>query len=591
MQREELFEIFAVERHGDDARRFRFDRMHIERGPLFEQRARRFFVTPVHKQRRMSWHDLRHAIDAACVRGRGVKLRGGDVAKVEKHGPVSGWRELHRMVITSAGMNRKHEQILIEIANESMTEHGLEPEFDAAVRRQLDQLHAPAYDDELRDMRDLPWCSIDNDDSRDLDQLTWAEDLGDGDIRMYVAVADVDALVRKDTPIDRHARTNTTSVYTAARIFPMLPEKLSTDLTSLNEGEDRVAMLIELTIREDGTVADSTVYRALVHNKAKLAYDRVAAWLDGEDDEPEKVTRVRGLAETLRLQDRVADKMRDVRHEHGALDLETIEARPVIEDGAVVDLRQARRNNARLLIEDFMIAANGATARFLVSKGFPSIRRVVRSPERWDRIERIAEQVGERLPPDPDPIALEAFLRRRKKADPTTFPDLSLSIVKAMGAGEYVVEEPGEKSIGHFGLAVKDYSHSTAPNRRYPDLITHRLVKAALAGKAAPYDIDELTELASHCTAQEDAANKVERHVRKAAAAMMLSNRIGERFDAIVTGASSKGTWVRIFHPPVEGKLVHGHEGLDIGDRVRVKLVDVNPDRGFIDFARHGRDR
>ncbi|HEX7809874.1 MAG TPA: RNB domain-containing ribonuclease [Thermoanaerobaculia bacterium] len=483
-------------------------------------------------------------------------------------------------------MNRKHEQVLVEIANESMTEHGLLPDFEAAVRRQVDAMHAPASDDDLRDMRDLPWCSIDNDDSRDLDQLTWAEDLGDGDIRMYVAVADVDALVRKDTPVDRHARHNTTSVYTAAKIYPMLPERLSTDLTSLNEGEDRVALVVELTVRNDGSVADSSVYRALVHNHAKLAYDRVASWFDGEDDVPAKAERVRGLPETLKLQDAVADRMRDLRHENGALDLETIEARPVFQDGVVVDLRQARRNNARMLIEDFMIAANGAMARFLASKGFPSIRRVVRSPERWDRIERIAEEVGERLPPEPDAVALESFLRRRKKADPIRFPDLSLSIVKAMGAGEYVVEEPGDKSLGHFGLAVKDYTHSTAPNRRYPDLITHRLVKAALAGKPAPYDVDELAQLATHCTDQEDAANKVERHVRKAAAAMMLSNRIGERFDGIVTGASAKGTWVRIFQPPIEGKLVHGHEGLDIGDRVRVKLIGANPDRGFIDFVR-----
>lgn len=483
-------------------------------------------------------------------------------------------------------MNRKHEQLLVEIANEAMVERGLEPDYDDAAERQLAGIHAPAFDDSLRDMRDLPWCSIDNDDSRDLDQLTWAEDLGDGDTRLYIAVADVDALVRKDTPIDRHARANTTSIYTAAKIFAMLPEKLSTDLTSLNEGEDRVAMVIELTVRDDGAIADSTVYRALVHNKAKLAYDRVAAWFDGEDDEPEKVKAVRGLAATLKLQDRVADKMREVRHQNGALDLETIEARPVIRDGVVVDLAQSRRNNARMLIEDCMIAANGATARFLASKNFPSIRRVVRSPERWDRIERIAEEAGDRLPPDPDPVALEQFLLRRKKADPTRFPDLSLSIVKAMGAGEYVVEEPGDKSIGHFGLAVKDYTHSTAPNRRYPDLITQRLVKAALAGKPAPYDIEELAELAAHCTTQEDAANKVERQVRKAASAMMLSNRVGDRFDGIVTGASAKGTWVRIFHPPVEGKLVHGHQGLDIGDRVHVKLVGVDPERGFIDFVR-----
>lgn len=491
------------------------------------------------------------------------------------------------MVITSADMNRKHEEVLNEIARQAMIDQGLDPDFDKEVRQQLDGLRAPAAPDDssIRDLREYGWCSIDNDDSRDLDQLTWGEQAG-GKVKIYIAVADVDALVKKDTPIDRHARQNTTSVYTAARIFPMLPEKLSTDLTSLNEGEDRVSLVIELTLNDDGTIAAEDVYRALVHNHAKLAYDRVAAWLDGKDDEPEKVSRVKGLAESLRLQDRAADSMRELRHEQGALDLETIEAKPVIVDGQVVDLRQSQRNNARLLIEDFMIAANGVTARALAKHGFASIRRVVRSPERWDRIERIAEEAGDRLPPEPDARALEEFLRRRKKADPVTFPDLSLSIVKAMGAGEYVVEEPGDKPAGHFGLAVKDYTHSTAPNRRYPDLITHRLVKSALAGQPAPYSIDELDELAAHCSKQEDAANKVERLVRKSAAAYMLQNRIGESFDGIVTGASAKGTWVRIFHPPIEGKVVRGAQGLDIGDRTRVKLLGVDVDRGFIDFGR-----
>jgi VacB/RNase II family 3'-5' exoribonuclease len=483
-------------------------------------------------------------------------------------------------------MNRKHEELLDEIAHEAMLERGLKPQFDAAVMNQLEDIHAPARGEELKDLRELPWCSIDNDDSRDLDQLTWAEDRGDGDVRILIAVADVDALVRKGTPIDKHARHNTTSVYTAAKVFSMLPEKLSTDLTSLNPGEDRVAVVIEMTVHEDGSIANGDVYRGLVHNHAKLAYDDVAAWLDGDGDEPEAMRRVPGLAETIRLQDQVADRMRDLRHQNGALDLETIEARPVIRDGKVVDLRQSKRNNARLLIEDFMIAANGVTARFLAAHKLPSIRRVVRSPERWDRIERIAEELGDRLPPEPDPVALEQFLKRRKKIDPMRFPDLSLSIVKAMGAGEYVVEEPGDTPAGHFGLAVKDYTHSTAPNRRYPDLITHRLVKCALDARKPAYSVDELAELAEHCTNQEDAANKVERTVRKAAAACMLSGREGEHFDGVVTGASQKGTWVRIFRPPIEGKVVRGWDGLDIGDRVRVKLLEVDVDRGFIDFGR-----
>ena len=470
-----------------------------------------------------------------------------------------------------------------------MIDKGLEPDLPREARAQLDTIQGAAREDgdaSIRDMRALPWCSIDNDDSRDLDQLTYGEETGDGQARIYIAVADVDPLVRKDTPIDRHAQQNTTSVYTAAQVFPMLPEKLSTDFTSLNEEEDRLAVVIEMVVNlKDGEVAEGDVYRARVRNKAKLVYDDVAAWLDGEAAEPEKVPTIRGLEETLRLQDRVADRMRLTRHLRGALDLETIEARPVIRDGKVIELRQAKRNNARLLIEDFMIAANGATARFLERHEFPSIRRVVRSPERWDRIEKIAEELGERLPPEPDAPALEQFLQRRRKADPTTFPDLSLAIVKAMGAGEYVVERVGEDSIGHFGLAVKDYTHSTAPNRRYPDLITHRLVKAALAGQPCPYTEAELDALATHCTKQEDAANKVERQVRKSAAACLLEDRVGDKFDAIVTGASRKGTWVRIFRPPIEGKVVRGAEGLDIGEKVKVKLLKVDVDQGYIDFA------
>jgi exoribonuclease-2 len=434
-------------------------------------------------------------------------------------------------------------------------------------------------------MRDLLWCSIDNDDSRDLDQLTVAEKLGGDKLRALIAVADVDALVTNGTAIDQHAAKNTTSVYTAARIFPMLPEKLSTNLTSLNENEDRVAIVIDIVVNADGSIDRGDVYRALVHNKAQLTYHGVGAWLDG-GEMPEKVAALHGLAENLKLQDHIADQMRELRHEHGALDLETIEARPVFSDGILTDLRQDKRNNATMLIEDFMIGANGVTARFLAGRKLPSLRRVVRSPERWDRIEKIAEDRGDRLPPEPDAPALEAFLIRQRKADPLRFPDLSLSIVKAMGAGEYVVELPGQTPIGHFGLAVKDYTHSTAPNRRFPDLITQRLLKSALAGTKPAYDRDELGALANHCTEQEDAANKVERRVRKSAAACLLAEKIGQRFDSIVTGAAEKGTWVRILDPPIEGKLVHGFEDLDVGDRVRVKLIGVNIEAGFIDFAR-----
>jgi exoribonuclease-2 len=486
-------------------------------------------------------------------------------------------------------MQCTQEERLDQIAELAMRERGLEPDFSPDVERQLAGINAPADDGDVRDLRELLWCSIDNDDSRDLDQLTVAKDLGGGKVQAMIAVADVDALVKKGTPIDDHARTNTTSVYTAARIFPMLPEKLSTNLTSLNDQQERIALVIDMVVAEDGSIEQGEVYRARVHNKAKLAYNGVGAWLDGEAKMPEKLAAVPGLDENIRLQDRVADRMRQLRHENGALDLETIEARPVVENGRIVDLRQDKRNNARMLIEDFMIAANGVTARYLSKKNLPSLRRVVRSPERWDRIEKIASDHGDRLPPEPDPKALEQFLLRQKKLDPLRFPDLSLSIVKAMGAGEYVVEHPGQRAIGHFGLAVRDYSHSTAPNRRFPDLITHRLVKAALAGEKPPYSDAELDELAKHCTEQEDAANKVERQVRKSAAACLLADRVGDKFDGIVTGASAKGTWVRIFRPPIEGKVVHGAQGLDIGDRVTVKLVSVDIDAGFIDFSRAHR--
>ena len=467
-----------------------------------------------------------------------------------------------------------------------MLDRGLQPDFSAAVEKQLAGITAPADDGSLRDQRDLLWCSIDNDDSRDLDQLTVAEDLGGGNVRVLVAVADVDAVVKKGTPIDDHARTNTTSVYTASTIFPMLPEKLSFDLTSLNESGDRVSIVIDMAVASDGSVTKGDVYRARVRNQAKLAYNATAAWLEGQGEMPAAIGKVKGLAENIKLQAKTADAMRELRHEHGALDLETIEAHAVFEGDKIVDLKHETKNEAKMLIEDFMIAANGVTARFLEGRHLPSLRRVVRSPERWDRIVAIAEEVGEHLPPDPDSKALEEFLSRRRKADPTRFPDLSLTIVKAMGAGEYVLEKPGETPIGHFGLAVRDYSHSTAPNRRFPDLITHRLLKAALATQPQPYSDDELNNLATHCTQAEDAANKVERQVRKSAAACLLQDKIGQRFDGIVTGASDKGTWVRIFHPPVEGKLVHGHENLDIGHKVSVKLIDVNIEKGFIDFVR-----
>jgi exoribonuclease II len=471
-----------------------------------------------------------------------------------------------------------------------MLARGLEPDYPPAAVAEVEAIRAAAAPGSgTRDLRDRLWCSIDNDDSRDLDQLSVAEPpaggAGHGPVKILVAVADVDALVHTDTAIDGHAARNTTSVYTAGGTFPMLPEQLSTDLTSLNPDVDRLAIVIEMTVDADGALSDVGLSRALVRNHAQLAYNAVAAWLDGGPTPP-RIAAVPGLAEQLRLQDRVAQALKTSRHAQGALSLETLEARAVFSDGRLEDLRVEERNRAKDLIEDFMIAANGVTARFLGARGLPSLRRVLRSPERWQRIVDLAAQLGERLPDAPDARALEAFLVKRKAADPEGFPDLSLSIVKLMGRGEYVVDVPGRETEGHFGLAVSDYAHSTAPNRRFPDLITQRLVKAALGGRPAPYGEATLVGLARHCTEQEDNANKVERQVRKSAAALLLLHRVGERFAGLVTGASAKGTWVRIAAPPIEGRVVRGFAGMDVGDRVTVELLGVDVERGFIDFGR-----
>jgi exoribonuclease-2 len=469
-----------------------------------------------------------------------------------------------------------------------MIERGLEPDFPPAAIAQAERLHAPAVDGELTDHRHLPWCSIDNDDSRDLDQLTVVERTRDGATRVLVAIADVDALVGVRTPLDEHAQQNTSSVYTPARIFPMLPERLSTDLTSLNLDSDRIAVVISFVVDGNGVVGPQTVGRALVRNRAKLAYNSVSAWLDDEGDMPAEIANADGIADQIRIQDEIAQRLRKRRHEAGALDLEATEARATVSHGRVTGLHQVAKNRARDLIEDLMIAANGVSARYLEAKGLSSIRRVVRTPKRWDRLQALAAELGDQLPHDPDPKALAEFLARRRRADSLRFPDLSLSVVKLLGRGEYVLLRPDEGEVGHFGLAVTDYVHSTAPNRRYPDLITQRLLKAAIAGAAAPYDDGELDELARHCTKQEDAADKVERQMRKAAAASLLSSRIGDQFAAIVTGASAKGTWVRTLDPPVEGKLVRGAEGLDVGERVRVTLTRTDVEHGFIDFERSG---
>ena len=475
---------------------------------------------------------------------------------------------------------------LVRIATQTMSERGLEPEFPAAVHRQLASISGPqeAGDARIADMRALLWCSIDNDDSRDLDQLTACELLADGAVRVFVAVADVDAVVEKGSPIDDHARFNTTSVYTAARIFPMLPERLSTDLTSLNPGQERLALVTTMLIAADASLTQATVQRARVHNKAKLAYDALSAWIEDGAALPAVAAAVPGLEQQLRTQDEVAQRLRARRRAEGALEFETLQPRAVYEGERVVEIRQQVQNRARQLIEELMIATNQATAHFLAEHGGASLRRVVRSPERWQRIVMEARKYGEALPAAPDARALELFLAKRRKADPLRFPDLSLVIVKLMGSGEYVVEQPGAAPIGHFGLALRDYTHSTAPNRRFPDLITSRLLKAVLAGSEPPYSVAELGALAAHCSEQEDAAQKVERKLRKCEAALLLESHVGQRYEAIVTGRSDRNTWVRTLAPPVEGMLTGRAPELDIGQRVEVRLVATDVERGFIDF-------
>jgi len=481
-------------------------------------------------------------------------------------------------------MNGSQRHQLEAIARRAMRDHGFEPDFSAAAQAQADAGQVHGGGSALRDLRDLPWSSIDNDDSRDLDQIEVciAER---GRTRLLVGIADVDVVVTKDSPVDAHAKTNTTSVYTPAVIFPMLPPALSTDRTSLNQDQDRHAIVIDMVVGEEGTVTGAEIYRAMVRNKAQLAYPAVAAWLDGSGSAPGALTHVRGLDAQVRQQDEIAQRLQREREECGALDFDRSELKPVLDDSGVRELRTETSNRARLLIENFMVAANGAVARFLSGRGLPAIRRVVKTPERWPRIVDLAAQHGGRLPSDPDPVALQRFLKAQRDQTPDTFPDLSLAIIKLLGRGEYVAAAPKDASL-HFALAAQSYSHSTAPNRRYPDVLTQRLIKAALAAEAAPYALTELSALAKHCTDQEDAANKVERLTKKAAAALWLGDRIGTVFDAIVTGAGPKGTWVRLRGMPIEGRLEHGAEGLDVGDRLRARLIHTDAERGFIDFAR-----
>ena len=476
------------------------------------------------------------------------------------------------------------------VAKQAMLDNGFEPEFPPQVQQELEELkaHPPKVEPSptIRDLRNLLWSSIDNDTSRDLDQAEVAERLPRGETKVLVAIADVDTFVSKSSAIDAHAAKETTTVYTGVRNFPMLPEQLSTGTSSLLETEDKLSIVIEFVVGNDGSVHSSSVYQAIVRNKAQLTYNAVGAWLENKSGAPNKVAASTDLQSQLKLQDEVAQALKNERYRHGALNIETIEVRPVVLNDKVVDVVKQEKNHATELIEDFMIAANEVVARMLEANKVPSIRRVVKTPERWGRIVELAAKQGEQLPPEPDSKALNEFLIKRKAADPDHFADLSLAVIKLMGPGEYVLERPGDPEQGHFGLAVQDYTHSTAPNRRFADLVTQRLIKAVLGSQPTPYSDDELAAIALNCTLKEDAARKVEREMSKRIAALAMSSRIGETFDAIVTGVTSHGAFVRILTPAVEGLLTQGQQGTDVGDRLRVKLIRTDVRRGYIDFVR-----
>jgi VacB/RNase II family 3'-5' exoribonuclease len=480
---------------------------------------------------------------------------------------------------------------LVAAAHAAMIEHGFQPDFPAGTDKELAAIQAhpePPAVAGIQDLRKLIWSSIDNDTSKDLDQIEWAESLTDGRIRVLIGVADVDARVSRGTVIDSHARSETTSVYTGVRVFPMLPVELSEGITSLNENEDRVAVVIEFAVDQPGTVSDGKAYRALVCNRAQLAYNAVGAWLEGTGPAPAKVAANADLAAQLKLQDSAAQRMLGGRFQHGALDLETIETRPVMLAEEAIEIARLQKNRATSLIEEFMVAANGVIARTFEEAGVASIRRIVRTPKRWERIVEVAAGLGTTLPATPDSKALNDFLLAQKQKDPDHFPDLSLTVIKLMGPGEYVLVKPNEISPGHFGLAVQDYTHSTAPNRRFPDMVTQRLLKAWLAKTpqpSYPYSEGDLNAIAVRCTLMEDGARKVEREMQKRIAAVVLHPRIGQSFRAIVTGVNQYGTFVRTLDPHVDGMVVSGGKGLDVGDKVMAKLVSTDPQRGFIDFA------
>lgn len=473
-------------------------------------------------------------------------------------------------------------------ARQEMIEHGFEPDFPPDTEQQLKSYRAkpaPQPSTQVRDLRNLLWSSIDNDTSRDLDQIEVAQ-RENGGIRILIGIADVDEDVKIGSSIDAHAATETTSVYTGVRTFSMLPEPLSTDMTSLNEQSDRLAVVTEMLVAADGSVSAPSIYRAIVRNEAQLTYNGVGPWLEGKGAAPPKVAASPELQTQLKLQDEAAQALRQSRHAAGALDFDRTEAEPILTNGKVEGIATRQKNRASELIEDFMIAANQVMARALLAAGVSSIRRVVKTPERWPRIVELAKRYGENLPANPDSLALNDFLQKQRAKDPIHYSDLSLAVIKLMGPGEYVLVGSGDSGGGHFGLAVHDYTHSTAPNRRFSDLVTQRLMKAVMAHQPAHYTNEQLGSIARNCTQKEDAARSVERVMQKRIAAVALANRVGETFAAVVTGVTPRGTFVRILNPPAEGLLARGEAGADVGDQIRVKLLSTDPRKGYIDFGR-----
>jgi len=473
-------------------------------------------------------------------------------------------------------------------ARQEMRSQGFDPDFPPTANDELNAIAArplPVVSDTVRDLRSLPWSSIDNDDSRDLDQIECAART-DAGIRVMVGIADVDWAVTQGSALDLHAQSQTTTVYTGVEVFPMLPERLSTDLTSLNDEQDRVAVVIEFTVAHDGSLSSQNIYRALVRNKAQLTYEGVGPWLESAGPAPAKIADNPGLIEQLHLQDEASKALLDSRHRLGALDVDRVETESVTVDGHL-EIRARRKNRAAELIEDFMVAANSVMAKTLADAGVSSIRRVVKAPERWARIVELASRYSYTLPAQPDAGALNGFLQSRKTADPAHYADVSLSVLKLMGPGEYVLSPAGAAPMGHFSLAAQDYTHSTAPNRRFGDVVTQRILKAVQAKTAAPYTDDELAAIARNCTLKEDAARKVERNMQKRIAAVALSSHIGQQYKAVVTGVvPHKGVFVRLVDPPAEGRLMRGEQGIDVGDQITVRLLAADPGRGFIDFER-----